>query len=82
MLAVDPSAQGRGLGRLIVEAAEGYCRQQGCRFMDITVLSLRPELAPFYRRLGYVETGTEEFRTSRHLEDGVECRCIVMSRAL
>jgi hypothetical protein len=50
--------------------------------MDITVLSLRTELPPFYRKLGYVETGAEEFRTSRPLKDGVQCHCIVMSKAL
>lgn len=82
MLAVDPSAQGAGLGRRMVEAAEDYCRHRGCKFMDITVLSLRPELPPFYRKLGYVETGIEEFRPSRPLREGIECHCIVMSKAI
>jgi hypothetical protein len=50
--------------------------------MDITVLSLRPELPPFYRRLGYLESGTEEFRPSRPLKSGAECYCIVMSKGL
>src|SRR5579863_126994 len=82
MLAVDPSAQGRGLGRDMVEAAENHCRRQGCGFMDITVLSLRVDLPPFYRKLGYVETATKGFETSRRLQDGLECHCIVMSKAL
>jgi ribosomal protein S18 acetylase RimI-like enzyme len=82
MLAVDPSQQGRGLGRLMVEAAEEHCREQGCTAMDISVLSLRPELPPYYRKLGYVESGTEEFRPSRPLRPGVECHCIVMSKPL
>jgi ribosomal protein S18 acetylase RimI-like enzyme len=82
MLAVDPSEQGAGLGRRMVDAAEDYCRERGCDFMDITVLNLRPELAPFYRKLGYIETGTEEFHPSRPLKDGVVCHCIVMSKAL
>jgi GNAT superfamily N-acetyltransferase len=82
MLAVDPSEQGTGLGRRMVQAAEDYCRKRGCKFMDITVLNLRPELPPFYRKLGYVETGTEEFHPSRPLKKGVECHCIVMSKAL
>jgi GNAT superfamily N-acetyltransferase len=80
MLAVDRSEQGTGLGRRMVEAAEGHCRRRGCTAMDITVLSLRPELPPFYRKLGYIETGTEEFHPSRPLKDGVECHCIVMSK--
>lgn len=82
MLAVDPSQQGTGLGRRMVQAAEDHCRRHGCRFMDITVLSLRTDLPPFYRKLGYVETGTEEFHPSRPLKPGVECHCIVMSKGL
>jgi len=82
MLAVDPSCQGMGLGRIMVEAAENHCRRHGCRYLDLTVLSLRPELPPFYRKLGYAESGTEPFRPSRPLRPGIECHCIVMSKAL
>jgi GNAT superfamily N-acetyltransferase len=81
-LAVDPLHQGAGLGRLIVEAAEDHLRRQGCEAVDITVLSLRPELPPIYRRFGYVETGTEEFHPSRPLKSGTECHGIVMSKHL
>ena len=48
----------------------------------ITVLSLRPELPPIYRKLGYAETGTEEFHRSQPLKSGVVCHAIVMSKAL
>jgi predicted N-acetyltransferase YhbS len=82
MLAVDPAFQGTGLGRRIVEAAEDHLRRQGCEAVDITVLSLRPELPPIYRRFGYVETGVEEFSPSRPLKSGAECHCIVMSKQL
>lgn len=82
MLAVDPSRQGLGLGRLMTEAAEDHCRKQGCTHMDIVVLSLRPELPPLYRKLGYVQTGTEDFRTSRPLVGEVECHGIIMSKPL
>lgn len=82
MLAVDPSMQGTGLGRKMVQAAELRCREQGAIFMDIAVLSLRPELLPLYRKLGYVETGTEEFKPSRPLKPGVECHAILMSKPL
>ncbi len=81
-LAVDPAHQGAGLGRRIVEAAEEHLRKQGCEAVDISVLSLRPELLPIYRRYGYVETGTEEFRMARSLKGAVECYCIVMSKEL
>jgi GNAT superfamily N-acetyltransferase len=82
MLAVDPAQQGKGIGRAMVKAAEDYGRKKGCSAMDLTVLSLRPELVPLYRELGYVETGTEEFRPSRRLRNGIECHCIVMSKKL
>jgi GNAT superfamily N-acetyltransferase len=82
MLAVDPTRQGNGLGRKMVEAAEQYCREKGCGAMDLTVLSLRPELLPIYRKLGYAESGVEEFRPSRPLKPGFECHCILMSKEL
>jgi hypothetical protein len=34
----------------------------GSHHMDITVVNLRTELPPFYRKLGYVEDGTEPVR--------------------
>ena len=82
MLAVDPQQQGAGLGRAMVEAAEQHCREKGCSAMDLTVLSLRPELPPYYRKLGYAESGVEEFRPTRALKNSVECHCIVMSKTL
>jgi ribosomal protein S18 acetylase RimI-like enzyme len=82
MLAVDPAHQHKGLGRTMVGVAESHCCQRGCAAMDITVLSLRPELVAFYSRLGYVRTGTEEFHPSRPLKAGVTCHGIVMSKHL
>jgi len=81
-LAVDPAHQGSGLARRIVEAAEDHLRRQGCEAVDITVLSLRPELPPIYRRFGFIETGTEEFHPAQPLKSGAECHCIVMSKPL
>ncbi len=82
-LAVDPALQGQGLGRLMVEAAEDRLRAKGCQAVDITVLSMRPELLPLYRRLGYAETGVvEDFRPVRQLAPGVEVHGIKMSKSL
>jgi GNAT superfamily N-acetyltransferase len=82
MLSIDPQRQGTGLGRAMVEMAEQYCRAKGCSAMDITVLSPRTELPPYYRKFGYVESGVEEFRTTRPLKDGLKCHLIVMSKTL
>jgi GNAT superfamily N-acetyltransferase len=82
MLAVDPKRQGKGLGHAMIDAAEQWCRDRGCKQIDITVLNLRPELLPLYRHLGYIEAGTEDFHPSRPLKPGVECHCIVMLKML
>ncbi len=82
MLAVAPSLQGAGLGRRVMEAGENFCRDHGCDYVDIKVLSLRPELPPIYRRWGYAETGDEEFHPSRPLKSGQQCHCIIMRKAL
>jgi len=81
-LAVAPARQGTGLARRLVEAAEERLRQQGCQAVDISVLSLRPELLPLYRRFGFVETGTEAFAYPRTFKSGEPCHCISMSKPL
>ncbi len=82
MLAVDPEHQKSGLGRRMMEAAEDHFRTHGCDIVEITVLSLRPELLPLYRRFGFVETGTEEFHYPHPLAPGLECHCIVMEKPI
>jgi len=80
LLGVDPSRQGQGLGRKMVEEAEDYARAAGCEFMDLRIVNLRTELPPFYRRLGYVETGTEPFAADA--EPSQPCHFIRMSKPL
>ncbi len=63
LLAVDPERQNSGLGSLLMDAAEDYCRGLSCHFMDIYTVNLREELLGFYHRRGYVETGTSPFPT-------------------
>jgi ribosomal protein S18 acetylase RimI-like enzyme len=61
LLGVDPSRQGTGLGRKLMDAAENYFREKGCVAVDLRVISPRAPLPSFYRHLGYVETGTAPF---------------------
>ncbi len=82
MLAVDPAQQRSGIGRRMVQAAEDRLRGLGCEAVDITVLSLRPELPPVYRRFGYSETGTEPFVYPHPIKNGQECHCIILSKRL
>jgi ribosomal protein S18 acetylase RimI-like enzyme len=80
MLSIDPERQGRGLGRQLVTAAEERCRAAGCREMEIEVVNLRTELPPFYRRLGYTETGTRPFNQLDRAK--LACHFIVMTKEL
>ena len=82
MLAVDPARQGTGFASIMVRAGEDHLRRKGCEAVDISVLSLRPELLPIYRRFGFVESGTEEFGFPRTFREPVECHCILMSKPL
>ncbi len=82
MLAVEPAHQRSGLGGRIVEAAGDRFRELGCDALEITVLSLRPELLPIYRRLGFVDVGMEPFHYPHPLTAGLECHCIVMEKKL
>jgi hypothetical protein len=44
------------------------------------VVNLREELPPFYRRLGYVESGTENFPTGKPTHH--PCHFLKMSKPL
>ena len=80
LLSVDPSQQQGGLGSLLMTAAEKHCRELGRRFMDIWIVNLRTELTPFYRRRGYVETGTQPFPAD--VQTRQPCHFITMAKPL
>jgi len=80
LLAVDPALQRSGLGSRLVAAAEEYCREAGCQFMDLTIVNLRSELPGFYHHLGYVESGTLPFPSEQ--EANQPCHLVRMSKPL
>jgi GNAT superfamily N-acetyltransferase len=80
MLSIDPARQGQGLGVRMIRAAEDHCRDAGCREMELEVVNLRTELPPFYRKFGYVETGTRPFSDTEKTK--LPCHFIVMSKPL
>jgi len=80
LLSVDPTRQGSGLGSGLMTAAEDHCREKGCHFVDLQIVNLRQELPAFYRRRGYVETGTAPFRPD--LVTKIPCHFIKMSKPL
>jgi ribosomal protein S18 acetylase RimI-like enzyme len=57
MLSVDATAQAKGLGRLVMGAAEKKARELGSTHMVLRVLSPRAELMAWYERRGYRRTG-------------------------
>ena len=80
LLGVDPSRQGTGLGRKLMDAAENFFREAGCVAVDLRVVSARTLLPSFYRRLGYLETGTAPF--APEVPAKVLCHYILMSKPL
>lgn len=64
-LVVEPAAQGRGYGRVLMEFAEDVAREKGIGSMALFTNVKMHENIGLYLKLGYVETG-------RKGEDGYE----------
>lgn len=58
-VAVDPTQQGAGLGRRLLEFAETHARKAGLAEIRLYTDALFTENRALYAHLGYVETGTE-----------------------
>jgi ribosomal protein S18 acetylase RimI-like enzyme len=57
MLTVEPSLQGKGLGKILLRAAEEYALKNQCKKIHMTVITVRTELVDWYKRHGYLDTG-------------------------
>jgi GNAT superfamily N-acetyltransferase len=53
LFAVDPDCQGRGIGRLLLEATESRARELGCKELALSMAEPDAELLNFYVRLGF-----------------------------
>ena len=60
MLTIRPDLQDRGLGRSLLQAAEGAAAELGARRLRMTVISVRAELIAWYERRGYRPTGATQ----------------------
>lgn len=60
MLTVSPDLQAKGIGKLLLQAAEEKAAAMGCNTMMMTVITTRHELIDWYKRHGYHETGTKQ----------------------
>ncbi len=82
MLSIEPALKGIGLGRLLIETVEDHARKQGCIGMDITVVNLRTELPPYYRRFGYEVSGELPPPEPMRVRSKVPCHLVRMSKSL
>jgi ribosomal protein S18 acetylase RimI-like enzyme len=76
-LAVDPSRQGCGIGRRLVEAAKAEAARRGVRKLTLRVLAPNTEARRLYERCGFRREGVleGEFVLDGHLVDDVLMSC-------
>jgi hypothetical protein len=63
-----------------MQEAENYCRNAGCKALDIRIVNLRTELPAIYRKFGFVETGTQSAEVVKNATQPVHF--ITMSKPL
>lgn len=60
MLTVKPNLQNKGIGKVMLNAAEEIAEEHGCSKIFMTVITLRTELMAWYQRHGYIDTGVRK----------------------
>lgn len=58
-LVVNANSRQRGVGKLLVEAAEEWARENGYTGIYVRSNTKRPEAPPFYQRIGYNRVKTQ-----------------------
>jgi GNAT superfamily N-acetyltransferase len=66
-VAVSPTAQGKGFGRILLEFAERVAVDSGCEFIKLYTNEVMTENLELYARLGYHETHRAEERGLRRV---------------
>ena len=74
-LGVEPSWQGRGLGRMLVEAAETRAREDGAKELALDTAEPATHLIDWYGRMGYRLVGHADWEVTNY-------RSVIMSKKL
>lgn len=53
LLAVSPKSQGLGVGKCLIEHAEEWAKQLGCRLMHLEVFANNTKARSFYQKVGF-----------------------------
>lgn len=85
-LAVLPALQSRGLGRLLIQAAEQRISSRGLRRAELAVEEDNPRARALYEHLGYVAYDRKPDAWDEEGPDGSirrhETTCVLMRRSL
>ena len=77
---VHPDMQKCGIGTLLMNEVDKIGVQQGCSFVDISVVNVRTDLLPRYIRLGFVEIGRGNFPAPERINK--PCYFILLRKSL
>lgn len=62
VLVVDSSVRGQNIGRMLVDAVEQWCRDEGCKLIEVTSNDRRAAAHAFYRHMGYERSSIRFFK--------------------
>lgn len=82
-LAVPERYSGRGIGTLLLSAAEEWCRRELGRrefVIELTVMSIFPRLCVWYKTLGYDMGNIIPFPTPGKVREGIDVKLQLMTK--
>ena len=62
VLVVDSEVRGQNIGRMLVDAVEQWCRDEGCKLIEVTSNDRRAAAHAFYRHMGYERSSIRFFK--------------------